>query len=147
MERWAFPEPSQDQAISETDLPCAHGGSHIIREGKKMSPCFLLVIVLLTSVCCPCLSSGILGMALFFLPDLTAPRMLNNQVFCFSSAAATTTTPALDFSATKAAYTACKQLYKLPACQLPGNASRPSLFLETVCGPVCRCPADASQEG
>lgn len=33
-----------------------------------MSPCFLLVIVLLTSVCCPCLSSGILGMTLSSRP-------------------------------------------------------------------------------
>lgn len=68
LEHLTFPEPFQDQAASETDLPCAHGVSHIIREGKKMSPCFLLVIVLLTSVCCPCLSSGILGMTLSSRP-------------------------------------------------------------------------------
>lgn len=68
MEHLAFSEPSQDQAASETDLPCAHGGSHIIREGKKMSLCFPLVTLLLMSVCCPCFSSGILGMALSSRP-------------------------------------------------------------------------------
>lgn len=68
-----------------------------------MPLCFLFVTLLQMCLYHPCLSSGILGMAPFSFPALTAPRVsLNNQAFCFSPAA---TTPALDFSAARAAYT------------------------------------------